>query len=291
MKTTLQTILPITLILIGLLIDGCKKREDLSFEASTSNSEAFSVFDDVSNVIDEAASEQPDLNKLEVGSWALQTASCASVTLEPLGADFPKTLTIDFGGGCQGIDGRHRSGQIICEFTGLYRNEGTVTTVDLQNYELDNYQVEGHKVITNQGDNSDGNPYFTIEVTGASVTSQEGTATWSSDRIRTWTEGSNTNWFTTDTTQPLGIMGLNGILDDIYQVEGTAEGTTRQGVPYTIVITSPLEVQVGCRWIKAGTLVISPQNLNDRTIDYGTGTCDNSATVEVNGDTYGFTMW
>ncbi|MFT4525170.1 MAG: hypothetical protein ACI85F_001323 [Bacteroidia bacterium] len=280
-------------ILGSFVFEGCKKREDLRFDSSTNNSEGLSVFDDVYKVVTEGAEGQSGLNKVEVSTWNLQSsASCATVTLTPLGSEFPKTLTIDFGDGCTGSDGRYRSGQIVCVFSGLYRAENTEIMVDLVDYELDNYQISRHQMlITNKGVNGAGQPYFTVVVHNASITSDDGTATWSSTRTRTWVEGSETTWFTIDTTQSSGIMEINGLLDDVYQISGTAEGTTRGGVPYTVDITAPLEVQFGCRFVKAGTLTVNPQNLDVRTIDFGNGDCDEGASVEVDGNKYSFTMW
>ncbi|MFT5919020.1 MAG: hypothetical protein ACI9FU_000822, partial [Granulosicoccus sp.] len=208
----------------------------------------------------------------------------------PVGPEFPKTVTIDFGGPCN-ADDRVRSGQIVCTITGPYSSENTVITVELVNYELDNYNVTGSKTITNNGNNGSGQPVFSIVVQNASISNENGSATWSSTRTRTWVEGSETTWFTIDTTQSSGIMGINGLLDDVYHITGTAEGTTRGGVPYTVDITAPLEVQVGCRWVKEGILVVSPQNLDDRTIDFGNGDCDEGASVEIDGSSYNFTMW
>ncbi len=241
-------------------------------------------------MIDEAASGESDLNKVEQGTWNLQTASCAIVTLSPLGTVFPKVLTIDFGTGCSSLDGRYRKGQIVATFSGPYRSPGDTTTVELENYEVDDYQVEGTKTIVNLGNNGAGNPEYSVEVSGVIITNDDGQATWESSRTRTWTEGSQTGWFTPDTTQQSGIMGLNGLLDDVYHISGSGSGTTRAGVNYDLTITEALEVQVGCRWIKAGKLTIAPENLNERNVDYGDGTCDGTATIEVNGNTYNFTM-
>ncbi|MFT4681093.1 MAG: hypothetical protein ACI9YU_000930 [Flavobacteriales bacterium] len=274
-------------ILGSFVFEGCKKREDLRFDSSTNNSEALSVFDDVYELVAEATDGEPGDT---VGSWNLPSISCATITASPVGPEFPKTVTIDFGGPCN-ADDRVRSGQIVCTITGPYSSENTVITVELVNYELDNYNVTGSKTITNNGNNGSGQPVFSIVVQNASISNENGSATWSSTRTRTWVEGSETTWFTIDTTQSSGIMGINGLLDDVYHITGTAEGTTRGGVPYTVDITAPLEVQVGCRWVKEGILVVSPQNLDDRTIDFGNGDCDEGASVEIDGSSYNFTMW
>jgi hypothetical protein len=144
---------------------------------------------------------------------------------------FPKTLTIDFGDGCTGSDSRYRKGQIVCVFSGRYRAENTEIMIDLVDYELDNYQItRHHMLITNNGLNGSVKPYFSVIAHNASITNDDGTATWSS--TRTWAEGSETNWFTIDTTQQNGIMGIKALRDDVYHISGAATGTTRSGVPY-----------------------------------------------------------
>jgi hypothetical protein len=55
-------------------------------------------------------------------------------------------------------------------------------------------------------------------------------------------------------------------------------------------ITDALQMD-SCRWVTSGTLVIYPQNLDARTIDFGNGDCNEGATLQVNGNTYNFTMW
>ena len=290
-----QNLLFLLAITVGFttVFESCTKREQERFDASTNNSEALAVFDDMFKVVAEAAEEQPDLNKMEVAEWFLETtANCASVTLSPLGLDFPKTLIIDFGSGCKGIDGRYRSGQLMCEFSGPYRDESTIIEINPVGYELDNYSVDVQLArVTNNGNNGAGQLNYTVEIQNAQISNDDGTSSWSSTRTRTWVEGSATTWFTPDTNQPDDIMGVTGLLDDVYHISGSANGKTRGGVPYSVQIGDPLEVKVGCRWVKAGSLTISPQNLNERVINYGDGECDNGATLEVNGNTYNFTMW
>lgn len=283
-----STLLGIILITGLTLTTGCRKFVDQNILASSNNSVATNVFDDVFKQVDDAASSETDLNKTEESSWTMNTSACATVTLDPLGATFPKTLTLDFGGGCTGLDGIHRSGKITAVFTGLYRDAGTEISVTLEDYNVAQYAVEGSKSITNGGLDANGNIFFNIDVNDVMISWDDNEITWESTQVRTWTEGSETNFFTLDTAG--NFMGWAGIIDDVYEITGTANGTDRNGHPYTVQTTTPLVVQVGCRYIKSGILVISPENYNEGTVDYGNGTCDNQATIEINGQVYNFTM-
>ena len=55
-------------------------------------------------------------------------------------------------------------------------------------------------------------------------------------------------------------------------------------------ITSPLKRDLSCNWISAGTIELQPTGKPLRTIDFGTGTCDNQATVTINGTIYNITL-
>lgn len=267
---------------LTVVLTGCRRNNDSTL-SSSNNAFAEAMFDDVYKQIDEAASQEGDLNKTE-GSYNLLTSQCATVTLENItqGQEWPKRLTIDFGtSNCVGLDGRARRGKIICEFDGLYRDEGTEIVTTLDDYYVNDNHIEGTKRVVNGGRNSDNNLYYTITVEGATITTPDGTIEWESSRTRTWVEGENTTFWTD---------GIAGLLDDVYEITGNASGTNINGSPFTVEVIQPLRVQIGCRWVTAGTLELTPNNLATRTVDYGYGNCDNAATVEVNGHTYNFTM-
>ncbi len=272
-----------TLIITAVVLSSCRRNRDSTL-SSSNNALAESMFDDVYKQIDDAASQEDSLTS-KTGTYNLITSQCATVTLEPvnIGDQWPKRLTIDFGTtNCTGSDGKVRSGKIICEFTGLYREQGTMITTTLDNYHVNGNLVEGTHIVTNEGRNSDNNIYFSIDVIGAEVVTPDGTISWTSSRTRTWVEGEETTFWTD---------GIPGITDDVYEIEGNATGVNIEGNAFSVVVTEALRVQIGCRWVTKGKLELTPQNLSTRTVDYGDGNCDNQASVEVNGNTYNFTMY
>ena len=55
---------------------------------------------------------------------------------------------------------------------------------------------------------------------------------------------------------------------------------------YTTTIQNPLIKRADCfKYFVQGTIAITNINNKTMTLDYGTGTCDNVATVTVNGHT------
>ena len=280
MKTRLLFSLSVLTVATGLILGSCRKSdrdEDTETTSSKDNALAESAFNDVFKQLNDAAADNADVNRVPEDAQVM--ASCGTVTVTPAlpNTSFPKTLTIDFGNtNVTCSDGHARRGKIIATFSGKYRDSATVITISLNNFYLDNYAVQGTKTITNKGRNTSSNLYYSISVQNASVTSpQNKTVSWQSTREREWIAGEST---------PLDLT------DDVYLITGSANGTGTSGNTFTVSITQALRVQLNCRWITSGKMTLQPQNLAARYIDYGSGGCDDQATVTINGNTYDVTM-
>lgn len=274
-------VLVLTILTLSLIFSSsCRKRRDnRSTTTSQDQAAAEAGFDDVFKVTESAIKD----NDLEKSGSAFESiyGNCATITINPPLPDttFPKTITIDFGAtNCEDSYGVNRRGVIIAEITGKYRDVGTVITVATQNYYLNDNKIEGTKTVENIGPNADGNTEFTVEIDNGKIIYSNGQfTTYESSRVREWVIGESTD-------------GLLGILDDEYDITGTATGTDRTGREYDMTITNPLRVAVLCRWVKQGTIEIQPEDLYLRTVDFGNGDCDATVTVEINGNVYTFVM-
>lgn len=185
----------------------------------------------------------------------------------------PHTLLIDFGSAnCMAADGLRRRGRLFVTFTGAYGDPGTVIVITPQDYHVNDHLVQGTKTVTNAGQDPNGHTYFNVAVNGT-ITASDGSWTSShhAQRTRTWIAGEGT---------------LNPF-DDVYAITGDGGGVSRDGTPYTLQITSPLRVEVGCPWIVNGTARIIPQGGYTYDLDFGNG-CNNSVSVTVNGMTFTF---
>ena len=281
MKSSINTIVLIIILGVAFGTTSCKKRKlNKSTITSQDNAIAEMVFNDAFKVTEDAMKE----NGLEKAGSNLSSIynACATVSLTPplLDTTFPKTLTIDFGTvNCEDAYGIERRGKVIATTTGYYRDAGTVITITTENYYVNDYKVEGNKTVTNNGLNSDNQTYFTIVISGAVITYPNGdVASYESNRVRTWVIGEAT-------------QGLLGILDDEYDITGTASGINREGRPYAMTVSSALRVAVLCRWVKQGSIEIQPEDLYVRTVDFGDGTCDREASVTINGNVFNFLMY
>ncbi|MGC9343552.1 MAG: hypothetical protein ACP5E3_12680 [Bacteroidales bacterium] len=194
---------------------------------------------------------------------------CKTITIEhPDNENFwPRTVTIDYGEGCIGPNGRTRSGKIIIVVNERYISEEYFRTVTFDNFYIDDYKIEGFKSVSNEGENENGNIYFSVNLEGGKVISPEGKEiSREYSRIREWVAGSDTprlRW------------------DDEYMITGESEGINRKGIAYKRTILEPLYVSKDCRWIKSGNVQIEAEERETAILDYGDGSCDRLATVTV----------
>jgi len=94
---------------------------------------------------------------------------------------------------------------------------------------------------------------------------------YTSSRVRTWNQGYAT---------------LINYMDDEYDVTCTTNVTYSSGGGYSSQTITPIHLKVGCAFPVSGKLAITPSSKPVRTIDYGSGTCDYTFTVTVNGYTF-----
>ncbi|MDC1202568.1 hypothetical protein N8004_01175 [Salibacteraceae bacterium] len=259
-----------------LSLSSCKKDTDDDLDTASSEDQAFaqSMFDDLGSQ-SESSSESAE-------SEDSTYTSCATITVDTLGSPWPFEITVDFGEeNCTGQDGRERRGKLVYTITDWFRNVGSTITLTPVDYYVDDNLVEGTRTSSNLGENSSGQLHYEVKVEDGKVTNPDGeTILWESTRTRTWVEGQETGFFTSDGNG--GWLGWDGITDDVYEITGNGSGTSRAGLDFDLNITNPLRVQLDCKWITEGTIILTPAGFNDRSIDYGTGECDNKATVTIN---------
>lgn len=252
---------------MALLLTSCRREKepvvDRDYTSASDNSRAEDLFNDMLVQVDNAVDEN-----------GLRDDCAPIVTFDTTSA--PRTITIDFGSvNCTASNGRLRRGRILVSYTGRYRDQGTVITITPDNYHVNNISVQGSKTVTNLGPNTDGNLAFSVSVNGT-LTADDGswTSSHQAQRTRTWIAGSTTPQ----------------LLDDIYLITGNGNGVNRNGVVYALSITNALRVQIGCPWITQGTVQVVPVGRPEVSIDYGSGACDGTITVTVNGQTYTITI-
>ncbi|MBC6607914.1 hypothetical protein H8B13_13895 [Hymenobacter sp. BT188] len=258
-----------------LLLASCDKSQDPTAIESLTSAEDSGVAEDTNASASDLLNAAAPQDATQSGSTTVASAAdlarllsgCATRTYDAA----TKTLTLDFGlTNCIGPNGVARRGKLVAVFSGPYRQTGAVITVTPVEYFVNDKQHTGTRVLTNLGNGS-----YSVSVAQASVITSEGTHTWSAQRQYTRTAG----------------FGTPTILDDKYSVTGSATGTNRQGITYSAKIEQPLlkEFAIGCaRHFVAGTVSVTNSQQKTMLLNYdptGTQSCDNIASVTINGRT------
>ncbi len=285
MKIKQLTLITVSIIFTGAsVLSSCSKKDDdkedkKDTETSSANDQSLAsiTVNDMTNIADEACKTYSVSSFKTTETSGIVATSCATLTIDTVSS--PKKITVNFGAtNCTCNDGRNRRGALEFSFTGKYRDSLTVITVTPVNYYVNDNQVLGTKTITNKGHNAANHLVYEINANVQIIKANAGgTITWQSVRQREWTAGeSTTNWS-----------------DDSYSITGNASGIASNGNTFSSVITLPLvrNMSFACRrHFISGILEHTPGGKATRVINFGSGACDDQATVTINGVVYNITL-
>ncbi len=263
------------LMAMFMALVSCDKSKDTTdptpdLDASKDLILAESFFAEIKDISDDAVASLEGLKS----TMTPYLGPCAEISIDNQDTLF--VLTIDFGDeNCLCNDGRHRRGKIINTYSGAYWQAGTVITHETEDYFVNDNEVIVSKIVTNQGEDEEGYPTFTIEEDGSIVLAETGdTITRTAIRERKWVEGYDTF----------------RRLDDVYHITGNASGNDRLGRNYEAEILTALRREVTCHHFVSGIRTRAVEGLPTRTLDYGDGECDNVATLIINDQEYTITL-
>lgn len=255
----------------ALAVGGCKKDKEVSADPASvmeSASDQAAIEGEFNSIYETADDVLREDNTVKSKPGRL--SDCANIIKDTVA----KTLTIDFGTtNCLCKDDIYRRGKIIIHHEGTYRTEGSVITITLQDYYVNDNHVQGTKTITNLG-NGSGHFKYSYSVSNASIE---------------FTDGSVRSWSKTATIERTAGEDTWNPWDDEFTVTGSSSGVNRKGVSFTAVTTEPLvkEVTLGCvRNFVHGIVTITTSDGNTLVLNYdpqNNSSCDKLATVSVNG--------
>lgn len=268
----------LTAVVFCMLLTSCNKSDDneetgpeaFNAENARITTEIDGIADDVTSIVEEQYNEMFVAYSRVTNIQTLLPA-CADVEAVESEDGESLTTTITFGEGCALDNGNVLSGSIIITgstnfdtatstlnytFEDFYHNgrhiEGTRNVVfTLQSTEL---QPQDHVIANVDMD-------FTVTYPNGNEYKRSG------HRIREIIQGHNTifNW-----------------TDNVYSVTGNWTTTFPTGGLLTTTIEEALTIKMTCAYIPRGTLKIASSN-NSAVVDYGDGSCDNEATLSLNG--------
>ena len=262
---------------------------NISADESTSDNVFNEVFDNVAGIDNATAGDSLGLYGSDgsgvFGAMAFNaagemtnqaTARCFTVTVTPQGKGiFPKTVTIDFGTGCD-KGGHIRQGKIITVYSGRLGVPGSQAVTTFDGYKVDSFAIEGKHTLTNISDLGGNQRAFHVVVENAKVTNTANGRWrgWNADRTRTQIEGNGTPYYP---------------LDDVFSITGARSGSNSEGRTWSGSTITPLIRKATCPWLVSGTVKLTV-NSTDGVLDYGDGTCDNQAVITVNGVAHTITL-
>ncbi len=191
--------------------------------------------------------------------------SCAAYTVQTDSGGYPITLTLDFGAGCSGsVDSVLRKGKIIYVFSGPLLNPGTTVSANFDQYYVNGYGLQGSCSITNNSSIANG-VSFTLQVTNGIFTFP--------DLTNFHYSGNKTVQMTAGSSTPFDFS------DDVYSITGNNNFSASDGTSIVSTVTTPLVRAFTCKFISAGVISFVYDQKVNGTIDFGSGTCDNAATL------------
>ncbi|MCS7153444.1 MAG: hypothetical protein N2253_02985 [Bacteroidia bacterium] len=262
-----------------LLVVGCKRKEQVSPEAFREVAEDMARLEGEQSHTNSIADEQGEIRVLRRVGGADSTLlpPCAQVSYDSV----QRLLTIDFGRtNCLCRDGVYRRGKILVQFSGpRWRQAGARAFITTDSFFVNDNQHIIQKVLFHEGLNASGERVLRDTVISHQVITPDGTVQWSATRTYRQTQGQNT---------------LNR-RDDVWLIEGGAQGTSRRGRPFSTQIIDPLKVVISCVFehpVK-GIWRLTTQN-HTVTLNYdpyGNEACDRVASLQVdNGSPVNITL-
>jgi hypothetical protein len=266
MKRKLLYLSTFLTVMFFLIINACQKDS-----SSTANDESpYNINSVEKNVVDATATFD-ELNSFAQSGFESgvvkglnSIGSCPAVGVNFFSVPF--SVTLDWGTGCTGNDGITRSGKITLSLSGMMNEKNSVATMKIENFTVDNKKISGVTKITYVGLNAGNNwPRYSVVTEGKIEFADNSVISYRSEYVRLQSEGS----------------GTLSILDDTWRIEGTANGVHRDGTKWTAKTTKVMIRKGDCKWFGSGTLVITPEKGDVKTIDFGDGACDNKATMKI----------
>ena len=253
-------------LLTIICVFGCKDEEDKIYIQSAKDQSLAEVI--TMDVFEEVLTIAPTY----IINQAYTEDTNIIITSSPLLNDptYPKTISIDYGTGIVGTDGKTREGKIKIKI-----NSGTVLKEDLE-IEFDQFKSGG--VVVPNGSISfiydiDTNniTYYdvTLNGTGLIFISANGTMKWCGSFKIKRASGENTP----------------SIKDDIFKLSGNTIGVDLSGTSYTAATYIDHTIDFNCNSvITAGSSKITPYGKAQHHLDYGTGSCDANAVIQLSSE-------
>jgi len=256
-------------LLTVFLFASCETTDEVIEDSSSAiSSDDITAVEEVDMVMEEinATAEQAFVEE-ESGSLFTRGTSSSffpeCLTKTVVTTDLTKTVTLDFGDGCE-VRGHFMAGVMILSYEKNPELHTRTIAVEFDNYRIDHKLIQGSHSIVRMRENDNGNPQSTSTF-DVNVTWDNGdTASRVGEKIREWIVGVGT-----------GVWS-----DNVYLITGHWSTVRRNGDEITGEITTALRRELACRFLVSGVIDLT-KNGRSASLDFGDGTCDNEALLTL----------
>ncbi len=255
---------------MGLSLNSCKKKEvDNDTQSSVDLGTAKLGYSTILPVINQIGIDDEGVNKTGFDICANVYYTTADTVMD--WATDVIGIAVDYGTGCVDTDGRTKSGRILLTFTDtVWTVPGGKITATLENFYVDGIRYDGTAVATRTGLQS-----MSFRLDNGTCYTDSWTILYDGESTITQTSGFNTP---------------STLSDDVFSITEDLTCTNRDGRTFTVTTQTPIVKKVSCKWITSGQVDVTPTGLNTRSFDFGSGTCDATAIVDINGNRFTFNM-
>ena len=233
-------------------------------ESETVEDELDNILDDLFGSIDSELSSKNELEEKSNGGRE-GVLSCATKTVVITNTE--KSITLDFGDGCETPKQDILKGIITMNFQWNHIDGELTIVKSFENFYFNDVLVEGSKTVVKTKSNENYLPESVVTF-DMKLTWEDGSyVVRTGSKTRTFIEGSDTRIY----------------YDNVFSIVGNSITTFSDGTVVFAEITQPLIRKMNCRFIVSGekTLVKDGQTY---ILNFGNGACDNIATLAVNGE-------
>jgi hypothetical protein len=210
--------------------------------------------------------------------------SCAVVTVSS--ETYPKEIVIEYDSDCSASRERFRpdcrpefgpghgpemghviQGKIIIDISDSLKLAGSTETITYQDFYIDSMKIDFNATLKNLGKNAKGNWVVEKEY-NQTITRNNVVCVRKNKETQEWISG----------------FGTRDRSDNKYYLSGNGSVSVNDTAIYSKTIITPLLFDASCNFISSGVVELT-KNGSTATINYGDGTCDNKATVTIDGTT------
>jgi len=205
---------------------------------------------------------------------------CATLTFDSASNRVSGKVTINFGAapGCTDSKGNIRIGKIMVTWSGgRWYVAGATVAITFSGYSINGVKFSDNDMRMIHNISSQAAPLtWTVEANHSLTWPDATTATRAVHETRQWVRSTT-------------IVDDKFIISQTAGAANAAAGTNRHGKEYSVQITTPIEYDRSCAISNKvflpvkGVKVITYDGGKTLTIDFGTGTCDNTFTITIVG--------